>query len=131
MKIEKKRYGFTLIEMLLVLAIIAIIATFAIPQVGKYINKANKTKLIAAVSELNTTSTSWSVENGGNIPTSMAEIFEEQGDLSKLGIGLQDDGTFKVGNINGIMNYVNSDGEIYAKISPTSKAYANEEIHSR
>ena len=131
MKIEKKRYGFTLIEMLLVLAIIAIIATFAIPQVGKYINKANKTKLIAAVSELNTTSTSWSVENGGNIPTSMAEIFEEQVDLSKLGIGLQDDGTFKVGNINGIMNYVNSDGEIYAKIYPTSKAYANEEIHSR
>ena len=63
--------------------------------------------------------------------TSMADVFTEQGNLSKLGIGLQADGTFKTGNIEGIMIYVASDGEIYAKISPSSKVYANEEIHSR
>ena len=131
MKLEAKRQGFTLIEMLLVLAIIAIIATFAIPQVAKYINKANRTKIIAAVSDLNTTSTSWSIENNGNMPTSMTNVFTEQGNLSKLGIGLQADGTFKTGNIEGTMIYVASDGEIYAKISPSSKVYANEEIHSR
>ena len=131
MELEAKRQGFTLIEMLLVLAIIAIIATFAIPQVAKYINKANRTKIIAAVSDLNTTSTSWSIENNGNMPKSMADIFTEQGNLSKLGIGLQADGTFKTGNIQGTMIYVASDGEIYAKISPSSKVYANEEIHSR
>ena len=65
------------------------------------------------------------------MPTSMADVFTEQGNLSKLGIGLQADGTFKTGNIEGIMIYVASDGEIYAKISPSSKVYANEEIHSR
>lgn len=58
-------------------------------------------------------------------------VFTEQGNLSKLGIGLQADGTFKTGNIQGTMIYVASDGEIYAKISPSSKVYANEEIHSR
>lgn len=36
MELEAKRQGFTFIEMLLVLAIIAIIATFAIPQVAKH-----------------------------------------------------------------------------------------------
>ena len=91
--------GFTLIEVILVIAIIAIIATIAIPQVNKYLDKANKSKVLAAISELNNTSLSWSVDNNGNIPDSLQKIFQEHGNLEKLNINLEADSSFKIGNI--------------------------------
>ncbi len=131
MKLKNKKgsNGFTLIEMVLVIAIIAIIATLAVPQVGKYMNKANRSKVVAAVSELNTTAISWSTENDGNLPIALTDIISEYDNLDKLGIGLKNDGTFKIGNIDGIIIYNN--GEVYAKINSTSKAYPNEEIKVR
>ena len=50
-KIGKTRKGFTLVEMVLVIAIIVIIAGVFIVSVGRYLNAANKAK--ASVSEHN------------------------------------------------------------------------------
>ena len=72
---REKKDGFTLVEVILVVAIITIISAMAVPQVGKYLNKANKSKVIGAIAELNNSSTSWSVENNGNAPTNLNDVF--------------------------------------------------------
>ena len=114
--IKRKNKGFTLIEVILVVAIITIISAIAIPQVGKYLNKANRSKVIGAIADLNNSSTSWSVDNGGDLPKN----------LHRLGIGLQNNGNFKIGNIEGVVIY--DKGEVYAKINSSSKAFPGEEI---
>ena len=125
-KIREREKGFTLVEVILVVAIITIISAIAVPQVGKYLNKANRSKVIGAVAELNNTSTSWSIDHGGDSPKNLQDILTEHGNLNKLGIGLDSSGKFKIGNIEG--NVVYQNGEIFAKISAGSKAFAGEEI---
>ena len=117
------------IEVILVIAIIAIIATIAIPQVNKYLDKANKSKVLAAISELNNTSLSWSVDNNGNIPDSLQKIFQEHGNLEKLNINLEADSSFKIGNIKGKL--LLNDGEVSAKVDLDSKSFKGELIESK
>ena len=100
-KRKNKNYGFTLIEVILVVAIITILSAIAVPQVGKYLNKANRSKVIGAVAELNNSSTSWSIDNGGDVPSNIQDIFTEHGNINKLGIGIDSSGNFKIGNITG------------------------------
>lgn len=49
---KKKKKGFTLVEMIVVMAIIAILAGIAVPQAMKQINNARKTADIAAAKEI-------------------------------------------------------------------------------
>ena len=113
--------GFTLVEVILVLAIIAIIATIAIPQVNKYLDKANKSKILGAISDLNNSSLSWSIENNGSIPDDIQKVFQEHGDIEKLNINLKTDTSFELGNIKG--KFFLDDGEISAKIDSDSRSF--------
>ena len=51
MKQNKKKKGFTLIELMAVIAIIAILAAVLVPTVNGYINRSKKTALITQVRE--------------------------------------------------------------------------------
>ena len=115
---KSTKKGFTLIEVILVVAIITIISAIAVPQVGKYLNKANRSKVIGAVAELNNSSTSWSIDHGGDSPKNLQDVLIEQ--------GMNTSGNFKIGNIKGVMIY--DKGEVYAKIDADSKAFPGEEI---
>lgn len=121
--------GFTLVEIILVLAIIAIIATIAIPQVNKYLDKANKSKILGAISDLNNSSLSWSIENNGSIPEDIQEVFKEHGNIEKLNINLKTDSSFILGNIKGSL--LLDDGEIYAKIDSDSKSFKGEIMEAK
>ena len=121
--------GFTLVEVILVLAIIAIIATIAIPQVNKYLDKANKSKILGAVSDLNNSSLSWSIENNGSIPDDIQKIFQEHGNIEKLNINLKTDSSFELGNIKG--KFLMNDGEVYAKIDSDSRSFKDEILDAK
>lgn len=121
--------GFTLIEVILVIAIIAVISTIAIPQVNKYLDKANKSKVLGAVSDLNNSSLSWSIENNGDIPDDIIKIFQEHDNIEKLNINLKADGTFEIGNIKGKL--LLKEGEVYAKVDSDSKSHKDEIIESK
>ena len=121
--------GFTLVEVILVLAIIAIIATIAIPQVNKYLDKANKSKVLGAISDLNNSSLSWSIENNGSIPDDIQKIFQEHGNIEKLNINLKTDSSFELGNIKGKL--LLNDGEVSAKVDNDSKSFKNETLEAK
>ncbi|MBM6860586.1 type II secretion system protein [Clostridium saudiense] len=69
MKLNKKKKGFTLIELMAVIAIVAILAAVLVPTVSGYITRAKKTALITqvrsavnAIEVYNSTATSEKIE---------------------------------------------------------------------
>lgn len=57
--------GFTLIELLVALAIIVMLATFAAPQVFKYVGKARSETARAQISAISTALELYALDNGG------------------------------------------------------------------
>ena len=72
MQTKKAEGGFTLIELMIVVAIIGILAAVAIPAYQNYVAKS---KFSAALAEVSAGKTGWEVKaNEGTTPTSVTEI---------------------------------------------------------
>lgn len=99
--IKKYKKAFSLIEIVIVMAIIAILMSLAVPSISKYTYKANKTKILAATSALNAIYVDYIFDKD---EVSINSIIEKEGleNLKKeLKINLNSDGTFTISNISG------------------------------
>jgi type II secretion system protein G len=64
MKLRRSKKGFTLVEIMIVVAIIALIAAIAIPNLLRARHNANETAAIASLRTLSTAMESWRAVNG-------------------------------------------------------------------
>lgn len=126
---KKRSSGFTLIEMIIVMAIIAILTSLAIPQAKKYMDRANKSKVIAAAVELNNNLLMYQVDNQDKVSNDIKIILNEIGKLDRLNINLDENGNFEIGNIKG--SFLLVDNEIFVEISSDSKAFPGEKVYVR
>ncbi|MEX3074067.1 pilin [Vibrio alginolyticus] len=61
---QKKQQGFTLIELMIVVAVIGVLASIAIPQYQKYVAKSEVASALATLTGVKTNVEAFAVENG-------------------------------------------------------------------
>ena len=71
--IDKKLNGFSLIELVIVVAVLAILSAIAIPSFSKIVRKGRQSAAMAFVNQILTSSAVFHVENG-RLPTSWTDL---------------------------------------------------------
>ncbi|HGF7184985.1 TPA: pilin [Vibrio cholerae] len=74
---NKLQQGFTLIELMIVVAVIGVLAAIAMPQYQKYVAKSEVASVLATLTGSKTNVEAYTVENG---------IFPKTGDEENLGV---------------------------------------------
>ncbi|OIQ24259.1 pilin [uncultured Vibrio sp.] len=72
--INKKQKGFTLIELMIVVAIIGVLSAVAIPAYKNYVQKTEVASATATLRGLLTNIDMYQQENGGTFPTNIANV---------------------------------------------------------
>lgn len=63
-----RRAGFTLIEMLVVIAIIALLAALLFPAIGNSLERATRTKCLNNLRQISAATLAWATQNQGKLP---------------------------------------------------------------
>ncbi|HHF3231046.1 TPA: type IV pilin protein [Vibrio diabolicus] len=80
---QKKQQGFTLIELMIVVAVIGVLATIALPQYQNYVKKSEASSGLATLRALVTNIDNYHAENG-SFPTNVNDVGGAS-DMNKLG----------------------------------------------
>lgn len=71
---KKMMKGFTLVEIMIVVAIIAILAAVAIPNFIKYRNESQKSSCISNMKQLQTAGEQWCMVNGATATPTLTDL---------------------------------------------------------
>ena len=82
MNLRKKQKGFSLIELLIVVAIILIIAAIAIPNLLRSRMAANEASAVGTIRTLNTASITYNSTYGNGFPPSLTAVGTSAGAVS-------------------------------------------------
>ena len=115
---KRNRKGFTMIELMVVVVIVAVLAAIAVPIYGKYIKNARLSEATGRIGEIITASKAWAQEhqdaNTGNptwpsgedgiVSLAGTELFDYQitqggGDATNTPLVLQADGKLKMAGV--------------------------------
>lgn len=142
-KISKRNYGFTLVELIVVLVILAILATLLVPALTTYIEKSKEKKIIAETREIYTAVQAVISEQYGlNADLSTTNHFAyllEDGLYSADTFGrCSNNSLYKVQNANGLNQMTNTDIAIAEQLliyiesqrGNTSKRYTFRSSHN-
>lgn len=77
---ESMKRGFTLVELLVVVAILGILGTIAVSNVTEHLRKANETAAKASVDSIKDAVITYSIANNSKLPDSLDKLVEERGD---------------------------------------------------
>lgn len=110
----KKQQGFTLIELMIVVAVIGVLSAIAIPQYQKYVAKAEVASVLSTMTGIKTNLEAFIVENGRFPAGTAGEMPKDLGAPDKMPLGAfllkpgtKDDGTlnleFGKTNVNALL----------------------------
>ena len=99
---QKSQQGFTLIELMIVVAIIGILASVAIPQYGEYTQKTKLAKVLALAAPIKGT---------------MAQVYSEKGGCLVIAGATNAAATYKVGGVD-IKAELGSQAPLVVNLSP-------------
>ena len=74
-EMRKTNFGFTLIELMITVAIISILAAFALPAYGRYVERARRVQAITAISDMQMRLERWRADNPTYLVTNGAAGF--------------------------------------------------------
>ncbi len=86
LSIKKAQQGFTLIELMIVVAIIGILAAIAIPAYQDYVVKAKLSKVATAVDSIKLAVANYGQENGGTVASLAGDDWTSLGIISAAGV---------------------------------------------
>ena len=117
--------GFTLVEIMIEVAIIAILAAVAIPNFIKYRNESQKSSCISNMKQLQTAGEQWCMTNGATATPTLNDLCGSDKYVKTTPVCPYDKAAYTIANENGIITVTCGQAESLGHVIPGTSAAAS------